>query len=138
MKIGGVYSKINGSIRAGIDTFIIPKENKEDIIQMIRSEQKNNKNLRETYMNNLSPLPMNGLNTIPIQKVSSFLTLDNIKSDEKEEMSEMVGEIVFESCEYEGVEMIYYKNCKVYLVDNIYQVLQIALVDNKIEFKSLF
>ncbi len=127
MKIGGVYSKINGSIRAGINTFIIPKENKEDIIQMIRSEQKNIKNLKETY-----------LGTIPLVKTSSFLNLDaspfHIKDDEI-----VNDEIEFEDCEeYIGVEMTNYKHCKVYLVDNIYQVLQIALIDNDIEFKQLF
>jgi hypothetical protein len=86
--------------------------------------------LRETYMNSMSP--------VPLQKVSSFLTFENVKSVEKEECNENVGEIVFEESEYMGVEMIYYKSCKVYLVENIYQVLQIALVNNKIEFKSLF
>ncbi len=128
MKIGGVYSKINGSIRAGINTFIIPKENKEDIIQMIRSENRNMKNLQDTYLND----------KIPLMKTSSFLNLDSMNQTlhNNDSFSE---EIEFEdSDEYPGVEMTYYKHCKVYLVDNIYQVLQIALVDNEIQFKELF
>ncbi len=130
MKIGGVYSKINGSIRAGINTFIIPKENKEDIVQMIRSENRNMKNLKETYLNDTS--------VIPLMKTSSFLHLDSSPLIHIKD-AEIPDEIEFEDCyEYPGVEMIYYKHCKVYLVDNIYQVLQIALVDNNIEFKPLF
>ncbi len=129
MKIGGVYSKINGSIRAGINTFIIPKENKEDIIQMIRSENKNMKNLKDTYLND----------KIPLMKTSSFLNLDSIQSQSHESINNTFDEIEFEDCdEYPGVEMTYYKHCKVYLVDNIYQVLQIALVSNEIQFKELF
>ncbi len=128
MKIGGVYSKITGSIRAGINTFIIPKENREDIVQMIRSENRNMKNLKETYLNeNASPL----IDRIPLKRTSSFLNI--------EPMSDVNEEIEFEMCEeYDGVEMIYYKHCKVYLVDNIHQVLQIALVDHQVEFKPLF
>jgi ATP-dependent Lon protease len=128
MKIGGVYSKITGSIRAGINTFIIPKENREDIVQMIRSENRNIKNLKETYSNeNASPY----IDKIPLKRTSSFLNI--------EPMNEVNDDIEFEMCEmYDGVEFIYYKHCKVYLVDNIYQVLQIALMDHSIQFKSLF
>ncbi len=131
MKIGGVFSKINGSIRAGINTFIIPKENREDIVQMIRSEYKNHKNLKETYLLN---------QPISLTKSSSFLNLDSINSNSPIiQQNDMDYEIQFESCEeYPGVELIYYKHCKVYLVDNIYQVLQIALVDHNISFKPLF
>jgi ATP-dependent Lon protease len=129
MKIGGVYSKINGSIRAGINTFIIPKENKEDIIQMIRSENRNMKNLKETYLD----IP------VPLTKTSSFLHLDTspltfIKDTQNKDFDE----IEFEDCEeYEGVEMTHYKHCKVYLVDSIFQVLQIALMPNEIHFTPL-
>ncbi len=129
MKIGGVYSKINGSIRAGINTFIIPKENKEDIIQMIRSENRNMKNLQDTYL---------AKDKIPLMKTSSFLHLDAspFHLNKNDSFSD---EIEFEdSEEFDGVEMTHYKHCKVYLVDNIYQVLQIALVDNQIQFKELF
>ncbi len=133
MKIGGVYSKINGSIRAGINTFIIPKENKEDIIQMIRSENRNMKNLKETYLDVPTPLT----------KTSSFLHLDTspltfIKNTSNSNSNKDFDEIEFEDCdEYEGVEMTYYKHCKVYLVDNIYQVLQIALMPNELHFTPL-
>ncbi len=129
MKIGGVYSKINGSIRAGINTFIIPKENKEDIIQMIRSENRNIKNLKETYLSE----------AVPLTKTSSFLNLNDASPFTNLQNEVVHDEIEFETCEeYEGVEKTYYKHCVVYLVDNIHQVLQIALVEPSIAFKPLY
>lgn len=129
MKIGGVYSKITGSMRAGINTFIIPKENKDDIVQMIRSENKNMKNLKETYLDV----------SFPLTKTSSFLNLDLSPIIHLNDYDYNNDEIIFENCEeYEGVEMTYYKHCKIYLVDNIHQVLQIALIPNEFHFKELF
>ena len=56
-----------------------------------------------------------------------------------EDLGDRLDGLEFEdSEEFYGVEMTHYKHCKVYLVDNIYQVLQIALVDNEIQFKELF
>ena len=97
---------------------------------MIRSENRNIKNLKETYLD----VP------VPLTKTSSFLHLDNSPlTFIKDTSNKDVDEIEFEDCEeYDGVEMTYYKHCKVYLVDNIHQVLQIALVDNNVEFKKLF
>ncbi len=143
MKIGGLPSKINGSIRAGINTFIVPKENKEDIIQMIRTENRTKKNLAETYGGLQSSSSLN--QGFALQKTSSFLNLDysvtgiTVAQSQSSRPEEMDFE---ESEEYPGVEMIYYKHCKVYLVDNIYQVLQIALIqdsDGELPvFKELF
>ncbi len=142
MKIGGLPSKINGSIRAGINTFIVPKENREDIVQMIRTENRTKKNLVETYggANSQSSPSHSSLSSvgIPLQKTSSFLNLDYTPTGVVR-ASDFTEDIEFEECdEYPGVEMIYYKHCKVYLVDNIYQVLQIALVDNEVIFRDLF
>ena len=141
MKIGGLPSKINGSIRAGINTFIVPKENREDIVQMIRTENRTKKNLVETYGGaGGGSSPSLSSVGIPLQKTSSFLNLDYSPTGVTLKTSNLTDDIEFEECddEYPGVEMIYYKHCKVYLVDNIYQVLQIALVDHEITFKDLF
>lgn len=138
MKIGGLPSKINGSIRAGVNTFIVPKENREDIVQMIRTENRTKKNLVETYggANSQSSPSLSSIG-IPLQKTSSFLNLDY--SPTGVSIKKVTDDIEFEECdEYPGVEMIYYKHCKVYLVENIYQVLQIALVDNEVTFRDLF
>ena len=110
---------------------------------MIRTENRTKKNLVETYggTNSQSSPSVSSLSSvgIPLQKTSSFLNLDYTPAGITVKPSDFTEDIEFEECdEYPGVEMIYYKHCKVYLVENIYQVLQIALVDNEVIFRDLF
>ena len=87
-KIGGLFSKLNGAITAGVDTVLIPFENKNDYDIIIKKEQE---------------IELTSSVDLKTDKTKSFVS----------------------------------NNLKVIFVNNIFDVLKIALVKNNIKFNKL-
>ena len=110
MKIGGLSSKCEGAILAGIRAVVICEENEEDLDSLIRKEREEVKLLqRSSSMRHMDLSPIFEMNT------SEYLSQES---------------------KYEELKQKYkwkkYKTLDVFVIKTIYELLDIVLVD-KIE-----
>jgi len=100
-EIGGLYSKLQGALNAGVKKVLIPKDNEKDLNIIFKKEEEEKK-------------------ISSIKKLDSYLLIENssygIYSNKK----------------------IFRNELEIYLVNNIFEVLEHALVDNDIIFSTEF
>jgi len=100
-EIGGLYSKLQGALNAGVKKVLIPKDNEKDLNIIFKKEEEEKK-------------------ISSIKKLDSYLLIENssygIYSNKK----------------------IFRNELEIYLVNNIFEVLEHALVDNDIIFNTEF
>ena len=102
-EIGGLYSKLQGALNAGVEIVLIPRDNEKDLDIIFRKEEEEKNNIKKSTN---------------IKKMDSFLLLENI------------------SYKAETNKRVFRNKLEIYLVDNIYDILKYALVENDIEFSK--
>ena len=106
MNIGGLYSKLQGALEAGIKTVLIPKDNEKDLDLIFKKEESEKNNIKKSQS---------------IKKMDSFLLLENSSYN-----TDLINKRVFRN------------TIDIYLIDNIYDALQYALVENNLVFNKIF
>jgi len=104
-QIGGLYSKLEGALNAGVKKVLIPKDNEKDLDIIFKKEENEKIDLK---------------NSNSIKKIDSYLLLEN--SSYKIDMN----------------KRIFKNKLDIYLVNDIFEVLEHALVENNLEFKKTF
>jgi len=112
-EIGGLYQKLIGAYVSGIKKVLIPKDNEKDLELIFRKEE-------EEYTE--------------IKRVKSFSVHSSPSS------SCLLNQMTFDENEtYEYIPKRYFRNeVEVVIVNNIYDVLKHALVDNDLIFNKIF
>jgi ATP-dependent Lon protease len=104
-EIGGLYSKIQGAINAGIKKVLIPKDNEKDLDIIFKKEEEQKTNLKRSNS---------------IKKIDSYLLLEN-------------------NCyKINSNKRVYQNKLDIYLVNDIFEILEHSLVDNNLEFNKIF
>ena len=106
MQIGGLYSKLQGALEAGIKTVLIPKDNEKDLDLIFKKEESEKNNIKKSHS---------------IKKLDSFLLLENNSYN-----ANSINKRVFRN------------TMDIYVIDNIYEALKIALVENNLVFNKIF
>jgi ATP-dependent Lon protease len=102
-EIGGLYSKLQGALNAGVKRVLVPRNNEKDLDIIFRKEELEKNSIKKSLC---------------IRKVDSFLLLD------KNSYSTIKDRRIFRN------------ELEIILVDNIYDVLIYALVENDFEFNK--
>ena len=102
-EIGGLYSKLQGALNAGVKRVLVPRNNEKDLDIIFRKEELEKNSIKKSLC---------------IRKVDSFLLLD------KNSYSTIKDRRIFRN------------ELEIILVDNIYDVLKYALVENDFEFNK--
>ena len=104
-EIGGLYSKLQGALNAGVKKVLIPKNNEKDLDIIFKKEEEQKIDLKKSNS---------------IKKIDSYLLLEN-------------------SCyKIDPNKRIFRNELDIYLVNDIFEILEYALVDNNLEFNKLF
>jgi predicted ATP-dependent protease len=98
-EIGGLYSKLQGALNAGVKKVLIPKDNEKDLDIIFKKEEDEKIDLKKSSS---------------IKKLDSYLLLENncYKIDPK--------------------KRVFRNNLDIYLVNDIFEILEHALVENDI------
>jgi endopeptidase La len=99
-EIGGLYSKLQGALNAGIKKVLIPKDNEKDLDIIFRKE----KELNDDFI-----------------KIDSCLLLENNCIDSNNSNKRVFRNIL-----------------DIYLVNDIFEILEHALVENNLKFNKIF
>jgi len=106
--IGGLYSKLQGALTAGIKQVLIPSDNEQDLDIIFKKEENEYNYLK------------NSLSFKNLKKTSeSYLLLEN------------------NYYKFNENKRIFRNTLEIFLVDNIFDVLSYALVDNNLEFNKI-
>jgi ATP-dependent Lon protease len=104
-EIGGLYSKLQGAMNAGIKKVLIPKDNEKDLDIIFNKEAEDKEELKSSKS---------------IKNLNSLLSLEN------------------NSFIVEENKRIFRDTMEIYLVNDIFEVLKHALVDNDLVFNEEF
>jgi ATP-dependent Lon protease len=104
-EIGGLYSKLQGALNAGIKTVLIPKDNEKDLDIIFKKEDDQKTNLKKSTS---------------IKKMDSYLLLENT------------------SYKIDVNKRVFRNELDIYLVNDIFEILDHALVENNILFNTIF
>jgi len=104
-EIGGLYSKLQGAMNAGIKKVLIPKDNEKDLDIIFNKEAEDKQELKSSKS---------------IKNLNSLLSLEN------------------NSFIVEENKRIFRDTMEIYLVNNIFEVLKHALVNNDLVFNEEF
>ena len=100
-EIGGLYSKIQGALNAGVKTVLVPKANEKDLDVIFRKEENEKKNIKKSTS---------------IKKMDSYLLLEN------------------KCWKLEDNRRIFRNELEIIIVEDIFDILRHALVDNDYKF----
>ena len=104
-EIGGLYSKLQGALSAGVKKVLVPKDNEKDLDIIFKKEEDEKSDLKKSTS---------------IKKLDSYLMLEN-------------------GCYKVDLNKRVFRNSlDIYLVNDIFEVLEHALVDNNLEFNKIF
>ena len=104
-EIGGLYSKLQGALNAGIKVVLIPKDNEKDLDIIFKTEEKEKREIKKSTS---------------IKKIDSLMLLDN-------------------NCyKVDSNKRIFRDTLEIYLINNIFDVLKYALIDNNVSFQNEF
>jgi ATP-dependent Lon protease len=104
-EIGGLYSKLQGALNAGVKKVLIPKDNEKDLDIIFKKEEDQKFDLKKSNS---------------IKKIDSYLLLEN-------------------SCyKIDQNKRIFRNKLDIYLVNDIFEILEHALIDNNLEFNKIF
>jgi ATP-dependent Lon protease len=104
-EIGGLYSKLQGALNAGVKKVLIPKDNEKDLDIIFKKEEEQKIDLKKSNS---------------IKKIDSYLLLEN-------------------SCyKIDPNKRIFRNELDIYLVNDIFEILEHALVNNNLEFNKIF
>ena len=109
--IGGLSSKINGAYNAGVRKVLIPKENKQDLDLIFKREEEENSGEKQNEL---------------ILRETSFTNLYDFNEDDEDVSNKYLEKRIFRN----KVEVI--------TINNIFDALDLALVENNIEFNRDF
>ena len=104
-EIGGLYSKLQGALQAGVKTVLIPRNNEKDLDIIFNKELEEKNEIKKSKS---------------IKNLDSYLLLEN------------------NSYKIESNKRVFRNSLDIYLVDNIFDVLKYALVDNDYVFNVNF
>ena len=104
-EIGGLYSKLQGALNAGVKVVLIPKDNEKDLDIIFKTEEKEKREIKKSAS---------------IKKIDSLMLLDN-------------------NCyKVDSNKRIFRDTLEIYLINNIFDVLKYALIDNDVSFQNEF
>jgi endopeptidase La len=104
-EIGGLYSKLQGALNAGIKKVLIPKDNEKDLDIIFKKEEDEKSDLKKSSS---------------IKKLDSYLLLEN-------------------NCyKVDPNKRVFRNNLDIYLVNDIFEILEHALVENNLVFNKTF
>jgi len=104
-EIGGLYSKLQGALNAGVKKVLIPKDNEKDLDIIFKKEEEEKLDIKKSSS---------------IKKLDSYLLLEN-------------------SCYKIDLNKRVFRNkLDIYLVNDIFEILEHALVENNLEFNKIF
>jgi endopeptidase La len=109
-EIGGLYSKIQGALNAGIKKILIPKDNEKDLDIIFKRE--------DNEMNEM-------------KKIKSLSNSNKILS-----FSNNVSNITLKHDNSIITKKIFRNEIDIYIVNNIFDILELALVDNNLVFNK--
>ena len=112
-EIGGLHSKLQGALNAGVKLVLIPVDNKKDLDIIFKKEEEETKALQNSIFNK------NIIEEFNINNINNINNNDNHKNI--------------------NLNKIFFRNkVEIILVNNIFEVLNYALIENNIEFNCDF
>ena len=109
-EIGGLHSKLQGALNAGVKVVLIPTDNKKDLDIIFKKEEEENKSMQNSNFNK--------------NIIDDFFVNNNNNHNNHENIN---------------LNKIFFRNkLEIILVNNIFEVLNYTLIENDIKFNNDF